>query len=141
MELKAYTRMNQNNGPLERFQVSFCPRSFSSFRLLVLSFFHVFIPLYVLQFRSHQHHLLAFSLSVKMSAAVSIRFSPSRLCMLGNSPSAPPLSSITRRSFASTPSNLATWGFIGLGRMGELHAYLSRVEAPPCPRQRAPLEQ
>jgi len=60
----------------------------------------------------------------KMRPAISTRFSPSRLCTLcTNGPASTSITTTTRRPFASTPSNLATWGFIGLGRMGELHAF------------------
>lgn len=61
---------------------------------------------------------------VKMRAAVSIRFSPSRRRILGNGCATGTVSMVTRRAFASSGSNLATWGLIGLGRMGK-HSILS----------------
>lgn len=39
--------------------------------------------------------------------------------MLGNGYAAGTVSLVTRRAFASGGRNLATWGFIGLGRMGK----------------------
>ncbi len=51
---------------------------------------------------------------------VSVRFSPAKLCILGNGGASGAVSRISRRSFTSSGSNLATWGFIGLGRMGEI---------------------
>lgn len=67
-----------------------------------------------------------------MRATVNVRFSPSRLCVLGNgTPTKQTATPGTRRSFASSGANLATWGFIGLGRMGRympqwfrLHAFI-----------------
>ena len=64
----------------------------------------------------------------KMKPSFSIRFHPSRLCTTLNAAASTSLPAVTQRSFSSTPSNLATWGFIGLGRMGERHASLSRVK-------------
>ena len=42
--------------------------------------------------------------------------------MLGNGHTAESVSMAKRRAFASSGSNLATWGFIGLGRMGKLNS-------------------
>lgn len=39
-----------------------------------------------------------------------------------------PGASAAPRSFSTTTSRYKTWGFIGLGRMGELRAYFLRVE-------------
>lgn len=48
-----------------------------------------------------------------MRAAISVRLSPSRLRLLRTAGSA------TGRSFSTTVGRQATWGFIGLGQMGE----------------------
>ena len=78
----------------------------------------------------------------KMKPSFSIRFHPSRLCTTLNPAASTSLPAVTRRSFSSTPSNLATWGFIGLGRMGELHASLSRVKGwIRCLGRYAPFQQ
>ena len=53
-----------------------------------------------------------------MRAAVSVRFSPSKLRLLGNSTASRFIDPTGRRSFASSSRTLETWGFIGLGRMG-----------------------
>ncbi|SLM39455.1 3-hydroxyisobutyrate dehydrogenase [Lasallia pustulata] len=53
-----------------------------------------------------------------MTAAISVRFLPSRLCLLGNGSVASACSRPARRSFATREQRQATWGFIGLGRMG-----------------------
>lgn len=58
---------------------------------------------------------------------VSIRFSPAKLCILGNGGASGAVSRISRRSFASSGSNLAVWGFIGLGRMGKILFMASNV--------------
>lgn len=55
-----------------------------------------------------------------MRAMVSIRFSPAELCILGNGVVSGAVSRVSRRSFTSSGSKMATWGFIGLGRMGEI---------------------
>lgn len=73
---------------------------------------------------------LPFLSFLNMKSPVSARLlAPARLCTFLTHPAARSLSTSTRRSFASTPSNLASWGFIGLGRMGELRAFSSRVKA------------
>lgn len=66
-----------------------------------------------------------------MKAAVNVRFSPSRLCVLGNSTATKLIATpATRRSFTSSGNNLATWGFIGLGRMGFPMAKNLRAKIP-----------
>ncbi|KAL8719268.1 MAG: hypothetical protein Q9225_003698 [Loekoesia sp. 1 TL-2023] len=61
-----------------------------------------------------------------MRAAISVRFSPSRLRLLGNGGLTGSTPSAARRNFSSTASTWASWGFIGLGRMGKssLSSYL-----------------
>ena len=54
-----------------------------------------------------------------MGVRISNRFSPLKLCILGISGTAGSVSMMTKRSFASSNTNLAAWGFIGLGRMGK----------------------
>ncbi|KAL8703016.1 MAG: hypothetical protein Q9201_003792 [Fulgogasparrea decipioides] len=65
-----------------------------------------------------------------MRAAVSIRFSPSKLCLLGNGGLTASTPSIARRTFSSTPSTWTTYGFIGLGRMGYPMAQNLRAKIP-----------
>ncbi|KAI4232222.1 MAG: hypothetical protein L6R40_007470 [Gallowayella cf. fulva] len=65
-----------------------------------------------------------------MRAAVSIRFSPSKLCMKGNGGFTGPTTPATRRTFSATASSWATWGFIGLGRMGYPMAQNLRAKIP-----------
>lgn len=55
-----------------------------------------------------------------MKAAVLIRFPPSMLCILRNGGMTGPASAASKRPFTSSKRSLATWGFIGLGRMGML---------------------
>lgn len=55
-----------------------------------------------------------------MRAATTVRFSPSKLYMLRTSNVVFVASTVTRRTFTSGGSKLATWGFVGLGRMGKL---------------------
>ena len=71
------------------------------------SFSHPWTP-------THFRHI-----SNTMRAGVSIRFSPSKLRLLGNQCLTGSTSASARRTFSSTSSNWATWGFIGLGRMGQ----------------------
>ena len=52
-----------------------------------------------------------------MNAAISVRLSPSRLCLLGNG-AAGSASRAARRGFAGTVRAQSRWGFIGLGHMG-----------------------
>ena len=67
------------------------------------------------------HVLFIVAHSSTMRAAVSIRFSPSRLCLLGNNNTATgSASKAAHRGFSTSESRWATWGFIGLGRMGTL---------------------
>lgn len=54
--------------------------------------------------------------------------------MLGNGHAAGTVSTVTRRAFASSGSNLTTWGFIGLGRMGK-HSNLNGPAINSGPRR------
>ena len=146
MELKVNTRMRKDPSNLLNLSAHSCkasPAFTSSLKFFI--YFHIYsLPSHdttTLPLSSSPPDCILSNNQVNMSATVSIRSFPSRLHMLSNRLSTPSISPIYRRSFASTSSNLATWGFIGLGRMGELHASLSRVEAPPCPRQRPPVEE
>ncbi|KAL8784834.1 MAG: hypothetical protein Q9213_003738 [Squamulea squamosa] len=65
-----------------------------------------------------------------MWASVSIRFSPSRLCLIGNGGLTGPMTPAVRRNFSATVSNRATWGFIGLGHMGYPMAQNLRAKIP-----------
>ena len=62
-----------------------------------------------------------------MRATVSSTFSPAKLCILGYGSASGGISRITTRSFASSGSQLATWGFVGLGRMGEVFLWLPEL--------------
>ncbi|KAL8800824.1 MAG: hypothetical protein Q9182_004884 [Xanthomendoza sp. 2 TL-2023] len=53
-----------------------------------------------------------------MRATISIRFSPSKLCLKGNGGLTGSTTSTARRNFSATASTWTTWGFIGLGQMG-----------------------
>ncbi|KAL8673956.1 MAG: hypothetical protein Q9168_001651 [Polycauliona sp. 1 TL-2023] len=65
-----------------------------------------------------------------MRAAVSIRFPPSRLGKIGyGNPTGPTMPAV-RRNFSATASAWATWGFIGLGRMGYPMAQNLRAKIP-----------
>ncbi|KAL8653040.1 MAG: hypothetical protein Q9210_002328, partial [Variospora velana] len=65
-----------------------------------------------------------------MRAAISVRFSTSKLCLPRNGRLTGSPSSTARRSFSTTPAALATWGFIGLGRMGFPMAQNLRAKIP-----------
>ncbi|KAL8877638.1 MAG: hypothetical protein Q9198_004380 [Flavoplaca austrocitrina] len=65
-----------------------------------------------------------------MRAGVLIRFSPSRLCMIGNGGLTGSTKPAARRDFSATAATWATWGFIGLGRMGYPMAQNLRAKIP-----------
>ncbi|MCJ1481550.1 hypothetical protein MMC06_001709 [Schaereria dolodes] len=52
-----------------------------------------------------------------MRAAIKVRLSPSKLCLLGNG-AAGSASIAARRGFATSEKRRTNWGFIGLGQMG-----------------------
>ncbi|KAL8817900.1 MAG: hypothetical protein Q9223_003344, partial [Gallowayella weberi] len=65
-----------------------------------------------------------------MRATISIRFSPSKLCMKGNGGLTGSTTPIARRNFSATASPWTTWGFIGLGQMGYPMAQNLRAKIP-----------